>query len=141
MMHATEETLQNFIIQYSNGGTSEPKRDLYSIITELLHHLGAPSHLSGFGYVRRAIAITIDHPQAIDAITKSMYPQIAQEFHTTSSRVERAIRHTIETAWDRGDMDFQNQIFGWTVAGYKGKPTNSEFVATLADYIRLKYDV
>lgn len=112
--------------------------DLESIVTELILHIGIPAHIKGYQYVRRAIIASVDDPEMISSVTKVLYPTIAKEFQTTSSRVERAIRHAIEIAWDRGDVDVLNSYFGYTVHTGRGKPTNSEFIAMIADKLRLK---
>ena len=109
-------------------------------ITKMLHELGIPSHIKGYGYIREAVSIIFKNPEIIGGITKELYPELASKFNTTVSRVERAIRHAIEVAWDRGDLDVLNSYFGYTIHNGRGKPTNSEFVAMLADRIRLGED-
>ena len=108
-------------------------------ITEILHQIGVPAHIKGYQYLREAIIIAVNDMDVINAITKVLYPQVAKTFQTTPSRVERAIRHAIEVAWDRGDLDTLQRFFGYTVSNTKGKPTNSEFIALIADKIRLQY--
>ena len=98
-----------------------------------------PAHIKGYHYLRAAILASIDDQSLLDSVTKMLYPTVAKKFDTTSSRVERAIRHAIEIAWDRGDLDTINSFFGYTVNNCKGKPTNSEFIALLTDKLRLKY--
>lgn len=108
-------------------------------VTEILHQIGVPAHIKGYQYLREAIIIAVNDMDVINAITKVLYPQVAKTFGTTPSRVERAIRHAIEVAWSRGKMDTIDQLFGYTVSNGKGKPTNSEFIALIADKIRLEY--
>ena len=106
-------------------------------ITVLLHSLGVPSHIKGYEYIREGIGLMYANPSMLGAITKEMYPEIAVKFNTTSSRVERAIRHAIEVSWNRGDYDLMEEIFGHSVDFDRAKPTNSEFIATIADKLRL----
>lgn len=112
--------------------------DLESIVTELILHIGIPAHIKGYHYVRQAIILSVSDPEMMGSVTKVLYPTIAKQFATTSSRVERAIRHAIEIAWDRGDVDVLNSYFGYTINTGRGKPTNSEFIAMIADKLRLK---
>lgn len=107
-------------------------------VTEILHHIGVPAHIKGFHYLRDAIILAVEDPDIINAVTKRLYPGVAKAYSTTSSRVERAIRHAIEVAWDRGDVDILNSYFGYTVHNVRGKPTNSEFIALIADRISLQ---
>ena len=106
-------------------------------VTEILHQIGVPAHIKGYQFLRDAILLTMDEPDYINAVTKRLYPEIAKKNGTTASRVERAIRHAIEVAWDRGDVDTLNSYFGYTIHNLRGKPTNSEFVAMIADKMRL----
>ena len=106
-------------------------------VTAILHEVGVPAHIKGYQYVREAIIIVVQNMDAINAVTKVLYPEVAKRFNTTPSRVERAIRHAIEVAWDRGDLETLQGYFGYTVNSAKGKPTNSEFIAMNADRIRL----
>ena len=106
---------------------------LRSRVTDVIHELGVPAHIKGYQYLREAIIIAVNDMDVINAITKVLYPQVAKAFQTTPSRVESAIRHAIEVAWDRGDLDTLQRIFGYTVSNTKGKPTNSEFIALIAD--------
>lgn len=117
---------------------SEKEFDLEVLITRLIHDIGIPAHIRGYQYIREAIGLVIEDITIINSITKILYPSIAKKYKTTSSRVERAIRHAIEVAWDRGNMELLNQIFGFTVSAEKGKPTNSEFISILADNLRLE---
>ena len=107
-------------------------------VTAILHEVGVPAHIKGYQYVREAIILVVQNMDAINAVTKVLYPEVAKRFHTTPSRVERAIRHAIEVAWDRGDLETLQGYFGYTVNSAKGKPTNSEFIAMIADRIRLR---
>ncbi|MBR0535396.1 MAG: sporulation transcription factor Spo0A [Clostridia bacterium] len=116
----------------------EVKKDLNVVITEILHQIGVPAHIKGYQYVREAIRLTVENPEMLNSVTKILYPTVAKSFQSTSSRVERAIRHAIEVAWDRGDVDVLNSYFGYTIQSQRGKPTNSEFVAMISDRIRLK---
>ncbi len=112
--------------------------DLESIVTDLILHIGVPAHIKGYHYVRQAIILSVNDPDMISSVTKVLYPTIAKMYQTTSSRVERAIRHAIEIAWDRGDVDVLNDYFGYTINIGRGKPTNSEFIAMISDKLRLK---
>lgn len=109
------------------------------IVTDIIHQIGIPAHIKGYHYLRTAIILSINDDEMINCVTKLLYPTVAQKYNTTPSRVERAIRHAIEIAWDRGDVDVLNSIFGYTVHNTRGKPTNSEFVALIADKLRLQY--
>lgn len=115
-----------------------PRVDLEVEITNLLHELGVPAHIRGYQYLRYAIALVINDITILNSITKALYPEIAIKFDTTPNRVERAIRHAIETSWERSELDVINRLFRYTVRNDKGKPTNSEFIALLADKLRLK---
>ena len=106
-------------------------------VTEILHQIGVPAHIKGYQFLRDAILLTMNEPDYINAVTKRLYPEIAKKNGTTASRVERAIRHAIEVAWDRGDVDTLNSYFGYTIHNLRGKPTNSEFIAMIADKMRL----
>ena len=110
-------------------------------VTDIIHQIGVPAHIKGYQYLREAIIMTIHDMEVINAITKVLYPTVAKKFKTTSSRVERAIRHAIEVAWDRGDVDTLQEYFGFTVSGAKGKPTNSEFISMVADRLRLELKI
>ena len=109
-----------------------------AMVTSVIHEIGVPAHIKGYQYLRQAIMIAVDDMDVINAITKVLYPQVAKAFGTTPSRVERAIRHAIEVAWDRGDLDTLQKYFGYTVSTSKGKPTNSEFIALIADKLQLQ---
>lgn len=112
--------------------------DIESMVTAIIHEIGVPAHIKGYQYLREAIMIAVDDMDVINAITKVLYPQVAKTFDTTPSRVERAIRHAIEVAWDRGDLETLQKFFGYTVSNTKGKPTNSEFIALIADKLQLQ---
>ena len=107
-------------------------------VTQILHEIGVPAHIKGYHYLRDSIMMAIQKPEIINAVTKQLYPTVAQKYETTSSRVERAIRHAIEVAWDRGDLEVLNSYFGYTIHNDRGKPTNSEFIAMISDRIRLQ---
>lgn len=112
--------------------------ELEAQVTQIIHQVGIPAHIKGYQYLRSAIMMVVNNNRIINEVTKTLYPTVAEKFSTTSSRVERAIRHAIEVAWDRGDVDMLNSYFGYTVQNAKGKPTNSEFIAMIADNLRLK---
>ena len=109
-----------------------------SRVTSIIHEIGVPAHIKGYHYLREAILYSIDNMEAINAVTKILYPEVAKRYNTTPSRVERAVRHAIEVAWDRGDLETLQKYFGYTVSNIKGKPTNSEFIAMIADRLRLQ---
>ncbi len=128
----------------NRAGQEEPKqkeavRDLEQDVTDMIHEIGVPAHIKGYQYLREAIMMSVEDPGMISSITKILYPTIAKSFQTTPSRVERAIRHAIEVAWSRGRMETLDALFGYTIDTGKGKPTNSEFIALIADRIRLSY--
>ena len=110
-------------------------------VTSVIHEIGVPAHIKGYQYLRDAIIMVINDMDVLNSITKQLYPSIAKQYNTTPSRVERAIRHAIEVAWSRGKMDTIDQLFGYTVNNGKGKPTNSEFIALIADRLRLEMQV
>ncbi|MDD2505327.1 MAG: sporulation transcription factor Spo0A [Bacilli bacterium] len=135
------EALENHIINVMASTSNElvvSDKDLKQAITTLLHSLGIPSHIKGYLYIRYGIDLMYNNPSMIGAITKELYPEIAEKYDTTTSRVERAIRHAIEVSWSRGDYDLMEEIFGHSVDYDRAKPTNSEFIATLADKLRLE---
>ena len=119
-----------------NNVVTDPELEL--MITEIIHQIGVPAHIKGYHYLRDAILMSIRDTEAINSVTKILYPTVAKHYKTTSSRVERAIRHAIEVAWDRGDVDVLYSYFGYTIQNNRGKPTNSEFIAMIADKISLK---
>ncbi len=138
------QTMAERIIQISSWrgvgiiSHHEAQEDLNVTITEILHQIGVPAHIKGYQYVREAIRLSVEDPEMLNSVTKILYPTVAKTFGSTSSRVERAIRHGIEVAWDRGDVEVLNSYFGYTIQSQRGKPTNSEFVAMISDKIRLK---
>ena len=109
------------------------------VVTDVIHQLGVPAHIKGYHYLRTAILASLEDRDLLESITKALYPTVAEKYSTTSSRVERAIRHAIEIAWDRGNIETLNSYFGYTVNTGKGKPTNSEFIALITDKLRLQY--
>ena len=113
--------------------------DIETQVTKIIHQIGVPAHIKGYQYLRTAILLTVRDSEMINSVTKILYPSVAKKYQTTTSRVERAIRHAIEVAWDRGDVDTLNAYFGYTIQNNRGKPTNSEFIAMIADNLRLKY--
>lgn len=115
--------------------------DMETQVTKIIHQIGVPAHIKGYQYLRCAIMMAINDNDVINSVTKVLYPSVAKKFSTTTSRVERAIRHAIEVAWDRGDIDTLNSYFGYTIQNSRGKPTNSEFIAMIADNLRLKYRI
>ena len=139
--------LEKRILDLSDQNLPENKSiDLYHnnlriSITNILHELGVPSHIKGYQYIREGISIIYERPEVIGGITKELYPEIAKKFDTTVSRVERAIRHAIEVSWNRGSWDLMEEIFGHSVDIDKAKPTNSEFIVTIADKLRLEFKV
>ena len=118
---------------------TEQDPDIETQVTRIIHQIGVPAHIKGYQYLRTAILLTIRDSDMINSVTKVLYPSVAKKYQTTTSRVERAIRHAIEVAWDRGDVDTLNSYFGYTIQNTRGKPTNSEFLAMIADNLRLKY--
>ena len=128
--------LETGVAEEENTGISS--RDLERKVTSIIHEIGVPAHIKGYQYLREAIIFTVNDMDAINAVTKVLYPAVARKFSTTASRVERAIRHAIEVAWDRGDLETLQKYFGYTVSNAKGKPTNSEFIAMISDRIFLE---
>ncbi|MBR3249198.1 MAG: sporulation transcription factor Spo0A [Clostridia bacterium] len=132
----TKEIKQQYIdISNQNKNNEE---NLEALVTNVIHEVGVPAHIKGYQYLREAIMMVVDDIEVINQITKTLYPQIASKYHTTPSRVERAIRHAIEVAWGRGDQKIVENIFGYTISASKGKPTNSEFIAMISDKLRLE---
>ena len=113
------------------------QKDLNLLVTQMIHEIGVPAHIKGYIYLRTAILMAVENMDILNAVTKQLYPDIAKEHGTTDTRVERAIRHAIEVAWERGNIDMIHDLFGYTIQADKGKPTNSEFIALMADRIRL----
>ena len=141
---AVYDTIRNFGKSSGRSGFETVKSeesktyDLEALVTESIHELGVPAHIKGYQYVRTAIMMVVENMELLNYITKQLYPVIAKKYSTTSSRVERAIRHSIEVAWSRGRPETMNKVFGYTIDTGKGKPTNSEFIAMVADKIRLQ---
>ena len=130
------------LTQGGAAGRSAPgTENMEIVVTDVIHQLGVPAHIKGYHYLREAILSSIEDPELLESVTKLLYPTVAKRFDTTSSRVERAIRHAIEIAWDRGNLDTLNAFFGYTVNTCKGKPTNSEFIALITDKLRLQHRV
>jgi two-component system response regulator (stage 0 sporulation protein A) len=125
--------LERIETQQAGLDNNELQQSLYERITDIIHEIGVPAHIKGYHYLREAIALAVQRPELVNYITAELYPQVAKSFDTTPSRVERAIRHAIELAWDRGDLEILQKYFGYTVSNTKGKPTNSEFIALIAD--------
>ena len=129
------------IRQLCGTGALDEDRDrgqnLEAVVTSIIHEIGVPAHIKGYQYLREAILLAVADREVINAVTKVLYPEVAKRFGTTASRVERAIRHAIEVAWDRGDLETLQKYFGYTVSNVKGKPTNSEFIAMIADRLQL----
>lgn len=118
---------------------TDPELEL--MVTEIIHQIGVPAHIKGYHYLREAIILSVKNSDIINSVTKVLYPTVAKNHSTTSSRVERAIRHAIEVAWDRGDIDVLNSYFGYTIQNDRGKPTNSEFIAMISDKLRLRLKI
>ncbi len=138
------------IIQMTGWGTGGPARgtvlsksdsDLQVIVSDIMHQIGVPAHIKGYQYLREAIILSISDSEMMNSVTKLLYPTVAKTFSTTPSRVERAIRHAIEVAWDRGDVDVLNSYFGYTIQSTRGKPTNSEFIAMISDKLKLSMKI
>ena len=124
-------------IIFNNNEVYSIDHQLEVTVTDILHQIGVPAHIKGYHYLRDSIIMSVKRPEIINAVTKELYPSVAKKYETTSSRVERAIRHAIEVAWDRGDVDILNSYFGYTIHNSRGKPTNSEFIAMISDRLRL----
>lgn len=127
------------VIRSASG--QKPFKNLDARITNIIHEIGVPAHIKGYLYLREAITMVYNNLELLGSITKILYPDIAKKYNTTASRVERAIRHAIEVAWSRGNIDSINKMFGYTISTHKAKPTNSEFIAMVADKLRLEYKV
>lgn len=137
------ELAKKFATLNNNGANTiqSNKIDAFGLelkVTEILHEIGVPAHIKGYHYLRDSIMMSVEKPEIINAVTKQLYPSVAKKYETTSSRVERAIRHAIEVAWDRGDVEVLNSYFGYTIHNDRGKPTNSEFIAMISDKMRLE---
>lgn len=127
------------VSEITKTGEKRQTRDLEKDVTDMIHEIGVPAHIKGYQYLREAIMMSVEDVEMLGSITKILYPTIAKKYQTTPSRVERAIRHAIEVAWSRGRMETLDALFGYTINTGKGKPTNSEFIALIADKIRLQY--
>ncbi len=135
---ASETDASTGFLMLKGGKREMSDRKIESMVTEIIHEIGIPAHIKGYQYIREAIILTVKDMDLINAVTKALYPMVAKKYSTTSSRVERAIRHAIEVAWDRGDIEVLQKYFGYTVSNIKGKPTNSEFIALISDKLQLK---
>lgn len=141
------EMLARRITQFSsrNFSSSEARRsedaELQVTVSEIMHQIGVPAHIKGYNYLREAIILSINDREMMSSVTKILYPTVAKMYGTTASRVERAIRHAIEVAWDRGDIDVLSSYFGYTIQNTRGKPTNSEFIAMISDKMRLRMKI
>ena len=131
--------ITQFPVKTQSGALGD--NDLELLITDIIHQIGVPAHIKGYHYLRESIRLAVKDAEIINSVTKQLYPTVAKKHATTSSRVERAIRHAIEVAWDRGDIDVLNSYFGYTIHNGRGKPTNSEFIAMIADKLRLKLKI
>lgn len=141
LVSSDDECAKINIRNYSNESEINLRKSNTSLevrVTNTIHDVGVPAHIKGYQYVREAIMMTVKNEDVINAVTKTLYPNLSKMFDTTPSRVERAIRHAIEVAWNRGQIEFHDKIFGYTVNSNKGKPTNSEFIAMIADKLRLE---
>ncbi|MGE5631941.1 MAG: sporulation transcription factor Spo0A [Caulobacteraceae bacterium] len=132
---------KSYIQPIAVASPSTSPRELESAITNIIHEIGVPAHIKGYVYLREAITMVVNNMELLSAITKELYPSISRKFNTTPSRVERAIRHAIEVAWGRGRVDVINNLFGYTIHNVKGKPTNSEFIAMIADKLRIELKI
>lgn len=130
-------SIKSSVLSTSTINPDGDKANLEVIITDIIHQIGVPAHIKGYHYLREAILMAVEDIDIMNSVTKCLYPSVAKKHDTTSSRVERAIRHAIEVAWDRGDVDVLNSYFGYTIHSGKGKPTNSEFIALIADKLRV----
>ena len=130
------------VIQFTSlsGSVAEKTgvKDLEVVVSQIMHQIGVPAHIRGYQYLREAIILSVNNSEMISSVTKVLYPTVAKAFKTTPSRVERAIRHAIEVAWDRGDVDVLSSYFGYTIQNERGKPTNSEFIAMISDNLKLR---
>ena len=136
---AGHDKIKSIQEEYGEEVSVPVKRDLEKDVTDMIHEIGVPAHIKGYQYLREAIMMSVEDMDMLNSITKILYPTIAKRFQTTPSRVERAIRHAIEVAWNRGKVEIIDELFGYTINNGKGKPTNSEFIALIADRIRLSY--
>ena len=130
---------QNIPLVVRDNVITDPQLEM--MITDIIHQIGVPAHIKGYHYLREAIILSVKNSEIVNSVTKLLYPTVAKNHATTASRVERAIRHAIEVAWDRGDIDVLNSYFGYTIQNERGKPTNSEFIAMISDKLRLKLKI
>lgn len=141
-LESVVQTVNTLRLSGSQSGRNVPgmyrKNAVETLVTNVIHEIGVPAHIKGYQYLRHAIIVAVEDMDVINSITKTLYPMVAEAFGTTPSRVERAIRHAIEVAWDRGDLETLQKYFGFTVSNTKGKPTNSEFIALIADKLQLQ---
>lgn len=136
--------VETIVKQRANGTLTSGAGEIPDVeaqVTKIIHQIGVPAHIKGYQYLRTAIIMAISDSEIINSVTKVLYPSVAKKYQTTTSRVERAIRHAIEVAWDRGDIDTLNSYFGYTIEQGRGKPTNSEFIAMISDNLRLQYKI
>lgn len=138
ILEATQTVISSSKVLSTHTSATITENNLESVITDIIHDIGVPAHIKGYNYLREAIGLCIKDDEFINSITKLLYPTVAKNFSTTSSRVERAIRHAIEVAWNRGREEILTDIFGYTIDTNKGKPTNGEFIAMISDSIKLK---
>ncbi len=134
-------SLKTVSVEQSSGENEQLNYDIETQVTKIIHKIGVPAHIKGYQYLRTAILMAVHDGDIINSVTKILYPSVAKKYDTTTSRVERAIRHAIEVAWDRGDVETLNSYFGYTIQNSRGKPTNSEFIAMIADNLRLQYKI
>ncbi len=139
LLHRVMTLLGNTGVEMNYSVHERTVNDIEYVVTDIIHQIGIPAHIKGYHYLRTAIMLSVENDEMINCVTKLLYPTVAKKYSTTSSRVERAIRHAIEIAWDRGDVDVLNGYFGYTIHTTRGKPTNSEFIALIADKLRLKF--
>lgn len=132
------ERITQFSSIHNSSANSNGVKDLEVVVSQIMHQIGVPAHIRGYQYLREAIILSVNNSEMISSVTKILYPTVAKTFKTTPSRVERAIRHAIEVAWDRGDVDILSSYFGYTIQNERGKPTNSEFIAMISDNLKLR---
>lgn len=132
------ERITQFSSIHNSSANSSGVKDLEVVVSQIMHQIGVPAHIRGYQYLREAIILSVNNNEMISSVTKILYPTVAKTFKTTPSRVERAIRHAIEVAWDRGDVDILSSYFGYTIQNTRGKPTNSEFIAMISDNLKLR---
>lgn len=132
------ERIKQFSSIHNSNANSNGVKDLEVVVSQIMHQIGVPAHIRGYQYLREAIILSVNNSEMISSVTKILYPTVAKTFKTTPSRVERAIRHAIEVAWDRGDVDILSSYFGYTIQNERGKPTNSEFIAMISDNLKLR---